>query len=159
MMFDPPLRPRRPTHLPGVSGRPEFFHLFCCIFENCLQRAPRGLWGLYFPLFCFISMYFSPFFGRPGEGHPGWALGGPGAGACLLPAPPTCQGVLAGPGTPRDPKSHIFVTNWVAIRPFCTIRVGKSAEFRRGSRQIGPTPSISTLFAIMDQTNWGIACF
>ena len=30
-------------------------------------------------------------------------------------------GVLAGPGTPRDPKSHLFVTNWVAIQPFCAI--------------------------------------
>ena len=53
-------------------------------------------------------------------------------------------GVLAGPGTPRDPKSHLFVTNWVAIQPFCTSEAGIDAEFRRGSRQIGPTPSIST---------------
>ena len=53
---------------------------------------------------------------------------------------PGPKGVLAGPGTPRDPKSHLFVTNWVAIQPFCTSEAGFDAEFRCGSRQIGPTP-------------------
>ena len=56
------------------------------------------------------------------------------------------KGVLAGPRTPRDPKSHLFVTNWDAIQPFCMILRPGCAEFRRGSRQIGPTPSISTFF-------------
>ena len=55
-------------------------------------------------------------------------------------------GVLARPGTPRDPKSHFFGTNWVAIQPFFKPKLGSYAEFRRGSRQIGPTPSISTFF-------------
>ena len=55
-------------------------------------------------------------------------------------------GVLVGPGTPRDPKSHIFVTNWVAIQPFCAILQPTPAEFRRASRQIGPTPSIQLCF-------------
>ena len=36
------------------------------------------------------------------------------------PPPARPQGVLAGPGTPRDPKSHLFVTKWVAIQPFWT---------------------------------------
>ena len=52
----------------------------------------------------------------------------------------------AGPGTPRDPKTHLFVTNRVAIPPFLTSGPGFYAEFRRGSRQGGPTPSISTFF-------------
>ena len=54
--------------------------------------------------------------------------------------------MLARPGTPRDPKSHLFATNWVAIQPFSTSEAGFDAEFRRGSRQIGPTPSNSTFF-------------
>ena len=62
-----------------------------------------------------------------------------------LPAPHTCQGVLAGPGTPRDPKSHLFVTNWVAIQPFWTFAAGFDAEFRHGSRQGCPAPSISNI--------------
>ena len=56
------------------------------------------------------------------------------------------KGVQAEPGTPGDPKSHLFVTNWVAIQPFFKPKPGLYAEFRRGSRQIGPTPSISTFF-------------
>ena len=52
--------------------------------------------------------------------------------------------MLARPGTPRDPKSHLFGTNRVAIQPFFKPKPGLYAEFRRGSRQIGPTPSIST---------------
>ena len=47
------------------------------------------------------------------------------------------KGVLAVPGTPRNPKSNFFVTNWDA-----EARI--DAEFGCGSRQIGPNPSIST---------------
>ena len=65
------------------------------------------------------------------------------AGSLQGPGP---KGVLAGPGTPRDPKSHLFVTKWVAIQPFWTILTGIDAEFQPGGRQIGPTPSISTFF-------------
>ena len=54
------------------------------------------------------------------------------------------KGVLAGPGTPRDPKSDVFVTKWVAIQPFGTFYARLDAEFRPGARQIRPTPSIST---------------
>merc|ERR1711981_1476429 len=50
------------------------------------------------------------------------------------------QGVLAGPGTPRDPKSHLFATKWVAIPPFGTWGPGSCAEFRPGSRHGGPGP-------------------
>ena len=66
-------------------------------------------------------------------------------GSSLDPGPGR-KGVLAGPGTPRDQKSHLFVTNWVAIQPFFKPKAGLYAEFRRGSRQIGLTPSISTFF-------------
>ena len=63
-------------------------------------------------------------------------------------------GVLAGPGTPRDPKSHLFVTKWVAIPPYGTPGTAFCTEFRRGSRQIGPTPSNSTFFwTIFDPKN------
>ena len=53
------------------------------------------------------------------------------------------KGVLAGPGTPRDPKSHLFVTKWVAVTPFGTWGPDPGAEFRCESRQGGPAPSIS----------------
>ena len=56
------------------------------------------------------------------------------------------KGVLAGPRTPWDCKSHLFVTNQVAIQPFCKPPRPADAEFRCGSRQIGLTPSISTVF-------------
>ena len=65
---------------------------------------------------------------------------------CLWGPGPRAKGVLARPGTPRVPKSNLFVTNWVAIQPFCMILKPVSAEFRRGSRQIGLPPSISTFF-------------
>ena len=52
--------------------------------------------------------------------------------------------MLAGPGTPRDPKSHLFGTKWVAIPPYGTPGTAFCTEFRSGTRQIGPTPSIST---------------
>ena len=61
---------------------------------------------------------------------------------------PRAKGVLAGPGTPRDPKSDVFVTKWVAIQPFGTFYARLDAEFQPGARQIGPTPSISTFFFI-----------
>ena len=54
--------------------------------------------------------------------------------------------MLAGPGTPRDPKSHLFVTKWVAVAPFGTWGPGPGAEFRCESRQGGPAPSISIFF-------------
>jgi len=63
---------------------------------------------------------------------------------CLWGPCPKAKGVLAGPGTPRDPKSDVFVTKWVAIQPFGTFYARLDAEFQPGARQIGPTPSIST---------------
>ena len=81
------------------------------------------------------------------------------AHTCVPPAarPPTSPGPRAQGGpraqrcaswarNPKGPKSHLFVTNWVAIQPFCTSEAGFDAKFRRGSRQIGPTPSNSTFF-------------
>ena len=65
------------------------------------------------------------------------------------------KGVRAGPGTPRDPKTHLFVTNRVAIPPFWTSGPGFYAEFWRGSRQGGPTPSISTFFDHFWHVFWG----
>ena len=65
---------------------------------------------------------------------------------CLWGPCPRAKGVLAGPGTPRHPNSDIFVTKWVAIQPFWTSLAGFDAEFRPGAPQIGPTPSISTIF-------------
>ena len=66
----------------------------------------------------------------------------------------------ARPGTPRDPKSHLFVTKWVAVAPFGTWRPGSYAEFRRGSRQGGPTPSISTFFlTILEPKNAQMSIF
>ena len=53
--------------------------------------------------------------------------------------------MLAGPGTPRDPKYDV-VANWVAIQPFWTFYARLDAEFQPRARQIGPTPSISTVF-------------
>ena len=54
--------------------------------------------------------------------------------------PPT---MLARPGSPRDPKLHLFVTKWVAMAPFETWGPGPGAESRQG----GPAPSIPTLFS------------
>ena len=54
--------------------------------------------------------------------------------------------MLAGPGTPRDPKSHFFGTKLVAIQPYGTPGTAFCTEFRSGTRQIGPTTSISTFF-------------
>ena len=65
---------------------------------------------------------------------------------CLWGPCPRAKGVLAGPGTPRDSKSDVFVTKWVAIQPFGTFYARLDAEFRPGARQRGPTPSISTFF-------------
>ena len=42
---------------------------------------------------------------------------------CLWGPCPRAKGVLAGPGTPRDPKSNVFVTKWVAIN-----RLGRSTR-------------------------------
>ena len=56
------------------------------------------------------------------------------------------QGCASWARNPRDPKSHLFVTKWVAIPPFWTSEAGFCTEFRCGSRQIGVPPSISTFF-------------
>ena len=56
------------------------------------------------------------------------------------------QGCAGRARNPKGPQTYLFVTKWVAIQPFCTSEAGSYAEFRRGSRQIGPTPSISTFF-------------
>ena len=50
------------------------------------------------------------------------------------------KGMLAGPGTPRNPKSYLFVTKWVAVAPFGTWGPRPGAEFRCESRQGGPAP-------------------
>ena len=71
------------------------------------------------------------------------------AGSSLDPAwiqPAWLAGCASWARNPKGPKSHLFGTKWVAIQPFCTSEAGFYAEFRRGSRQIGPTPSISTFF-------------
>ena len=47
------------------------------------------------------------------------------------------KGVLAGPGTPRDPKSHLFGINWVAIQPFWAFYARLDAEFPAGDVQNG----------------------
>ena len=57
-------------------------------------------------------------------------------------------GVLAGPGTPRDPKSHLFATKWVAIPPFGTLKPGSGTEFRPGSRRGGPGPKYQLFFRL-----------
>ena len=56
------------------------------------------------------------------------------------------KGVLAGPGTPRDPPNNLFGPNRVAIWSFLAFPAPSCTELRRGSRQGGPTPSISTFF-------------
>ena len=62
---------------------------------------------------------------QQGDSNLGW-VGGHQWGPSWRdrPPPPAArpQGVLAGPGTPRDPKSHLFATKWVAIPPFGTWR-------------------------------------
>ena len=63
-------------------------------------------------------------------------------GLCLPRASHTwIKGVLAGPGTPRDPKSHLFVTKWVAVAPFGTWGPARGQNFvanlaRGGSRPL-----------------------
>ena len=54
------------------------------------------------------------------------------------------QTMLARPRTPRDPKSHFFVTKRAAVAPVGTLGPITYAEFWRESRQGGPAPSIST---------------
>ena len=72
----------------------------------------------------------------------------------LVARPRRPKGVLAGPGTPRDPKSHLFVTKWVAVAPFGTLKPGSGSEFRPGSRRGGPGAQIPTfLFAYFGSKN------
>ena len=54
------------------------------------------------------------------------------------------SGVLAGPGTPRGSKSHLFATKWVAVPPFGTLKPASGTEFRPGSRSGGPGAQIPT---------------
>ena len=60
------------------------------------------------------------------------------------------KGVRAGPGTPRDPLNNLFGTNRVAVWSLFTFPPPSCTEFRRGSRQGGPTPSISTFLNYFD---------
>jgi len=41
------------------------------------------------------------------------------------------QGVLAGLGTPRDPKTNIFATKCIAMPPFGPVRQPDGTEFWR----------------------------
>ena len=103
-----------------------------CIHENGSETSPYG--GVYFVPALTMVTKWSP--------TPPFALG------------QDPKGVLAGPGTPRDPKSHLFVTKWVAVAPSGTWGPRPGAEFRCESRQGGPTPSISTcLFTILELKN------
>ena len=70
----------------------------------------------------------------------GWELARPPA---RRPPPARPQGVLVRPGTPRDPKTNLFATKWVAVPPFGTWRPPEDAEKRCGSHLGGGTPSIS----------------
>ena len=67
----------------------------------------------------------------------GWQKHPPGASG-------NGQGCASWARNPKGPKSHLFVTNRVAIQPFWTLLIPVDAKFRPRSRQIGPTPSIST---------------
>ena len=71
----------------------------------------------------------------------------------LVARPRQPKGVLAGPGTPRDPKSHSFVTKWVAVAPFGISKPGTGTEFRPGSRHGGPGTQIASFFAYLGPKN------
>ena len=47
---------------------------------------------------------------------------------------PRAKGVLAGPRNPRDPKSDLYVTKWVAIQQFGTSYTRLDTEFQPGAR-------------------------
>ena len=66
------------------------------------------------------------------------ALWGPPGSPPPAARPPGRPGVLAGPGTPKDPKLHRFATKWVAIPPFVILKPGSGTEFQPGSRRGGP---------------------
>ena len=68
---------------------------------------------------------------------------------CIHGLPQWGPGCASWVRNPKDLKSHLFVTKWDAVAPFGTWGPGSYAEFRRGSRQIGPTPSISTFFGVI----------
>ena len=64
-----------------------------------------------------------------------------GIHAAGRPATPA-QGRAGWAPTPRDPKSHLFDTNWVAVAPFGTLKPASGSEFRPGSRRGGPVAQI-----------------
>ena len=99
-----------------------------------MSYAPHG--GLHFlpileptgPLGPETSI-FSPFSEPPGPPGPGTSR---------------AQRCASAARNPKGPQITPFCTNRVAIQPFWTSEAGFDAEFRRRSRQIGPTPSMST---------------
>ena len=69
------------------------------------------------------------------------------AGSSLDPAwiqPGSKPGVLAVAGTPRDPKSYLFITSWVAIQPFYTSEAGIDIKIPARISPDRSHPSIST---------------
>ena len=86
---------------------------------------------------------------------PGLRGGGTPVGQswCDRPPPPARRpkGVLAGPGTRMDPKSHLFVTNWVHIQPFWSLLAREFAEFPRGGHWGGSRPlNLNFFFTILE---------
>ena len=63
----------------------------------------------------------------------------------LRPQPPD-RGCAGWAQNPREPKSHICTTKWVAITPFGTLGLGFCTGFRCGGQHQGLTPSISICF-------------
>ena len=106
-------------------------------------RTSRGSQTLFFTmilvLFPGIEDLFLVLNLKPKENQCVWhrTLKNLGKIKVLGPWGPGPKGVLAEPGTPTDSKSHLFVTNWVAIQPFCTFAARLYAEFRHGSRPGG----------------------
>ena len=73
----------------------------------------------------------------------------PAPGALRPPPTRRLKGVLAGPGTPRA-QNHTFLSPIGSpSNRFAHPRRESISKFRPGSRQIGPTPSISTFFWVI----------
>ena len=121
------LQSSRASRAPTVQPQQERRHTFSRVPSRLSWMAPLGPHHPCVSLGCLLARV-SGFFSVEGP--------------C-----PKAKGVLAEPGTPRDPKSDVFVTKWVAIQPFGTFYARLDAEFQPGARQIGPTPSISTFFS------------